>query len=250
MGNPIVHFDVTGPEAELTAKFYGELFGWHVQSVPVPQGSYHLIDTHGGSGINGGIMQSLEGQPPFVTIYAEGPDIQALLDKAVKLGGKVAVPVTAMEMVTFALFIDLDGNVIGLVQSDPSQQGPGVSPGDNPPVTWFEILGPDPKRAWDFYSELFGWKVEEVSAGGFTYGQIDAGADKGIAGGIGSSQDGKGHVNVYATVDDLQKYLDRADALGGKTVVPPTEMGGVSFAQLADPQGTEFGLWSPRPSSR
>lgn len=245
MGNPVVHFDLTGPETELAAKFYGELFGWHIRSVPMPQGSYHLIDTHAGKGINGGIMQILEGQQPFATIYAEGEDIQALLDKAEKLGGRVAVPVTAMEMVTFALFVDLDGNVIGLVQSDPSQQAPGVSPGDNPPVSWFEILGPDPKRAWDFYGELFGWKVEDVSAQGFIYGQIDAGADKGISGGIGSSQDGKGRVNLYATVDDLQKYLDRAESLGGRTVVPATDMGGVQFAQLEDPQGTGFGLVLP-----
>ncbi len=194
MGNPVVHFDLTGPEAELTAKFYGELFGWHIQSVPVPQGTYHLIDTHAGKGINGGIMQTSEGQQPFATVYAEVDDIRATLDKAEKLGAKTVVPVTAMEMVTFALFTDPDGNVIGLVQSDPSQQGPGVSPGDNPPVSWFEI---------------------------------------------------QPHVNVYATVDNLQRYLDRAESLGGKPIVPPTDMGGVQFALLGDPQGTGFGLVLP-----
>ena len=69
--------------------------------------------------------------------------------------------------------------------------------------------------------------------------------DKGIPGGIGSSPDGRPHVNLYATVDDLQKYLDRAEALGGKTIVPPTDMGGVQFAMLADPQGTGLGLVLP-----
>lgn len=243
MGNPIVHFDVTGPEPELASKFYSELFGWHIQSVPVPQGTYNLIDTHAGKGINGGIMQTREGQQPFVTIYAEGDDIQALLDKAETLGAKIAVPVTAMEMVTFAMFMDPDGNVIGLVQSDPSQQGPGVSPGDNPAVDWFEILGPDPKRAWDFYGQLLGWKVKDVSAGGFVYGEVDTGTEKGIRGGIGSSADGQPKVNLYAEVDDPQKYLDRADSLGGKTTVPPTDMGRTQFAQLQDPQGTRFGLY-------
>jgi len=47
------------------------------------------------------------------------------------------------------------------------------------------------------------------------------------------------------TVDDLQKYLDRAESLGGKTIVPPTDMGGVQFAHPADPQGTGFGLVPP-----
>jgi predicted enzyme related to lactoylglutathione lyase len=245
MGNPVVHFDLTGPEAEMTAKFYGELFGWRVQSVPVEQGTYNLIDTHAGTGINGGVMQTREGQQPFATIYAEGEDIQALLDKAVELGAKIAVPVTAMEMVTFALLIDPDGNIVGLVQSDPSQQGPGVSSGDNPPVDWFEILGPDPKRAWDFYTELFGWKVEDVSGEGFVYGQVDTGAEKGILGAIGGSQDGQPKLNLYAAVDDVKKYLDRAESLGGKTISPPMEGGGVEFALFSDPQGTRFGLWRP-----
>lgn len=245
MAAPIVHFDLTGPEPELTAKFYGELFGWHIQSMPMPRGTYHLVDTHAGNGITGGIMQTPQGQPPFVTVYAQVDDIQATLEKAEKLGAKTVVPVTAMEMVTFALFTDRDGNVIGLVQSDPSQQRTGVSPGDNPPVSWFEILGPNPKQAWNFYGELFGWKIDDVSAEGYTYGQVDAGGDRGIPGGIGSSPDGRPHVNLYATVDDLQKYLDRAESLGGKTIVPPTDMGTVQFAHLADPQGTGFGLVLP-----
>jgi len=241
MGNALVHFDLTGPEAEMTTKFYGELFGWHIQ--PIPGQNYNLIDTHAGKGINGGIMQTLEGQQPFVAIYAESNDIQALLDKAESLGAKTVVPVTKMEMVTFAMFTDQDGNVIGLVQNDPAQQGPGVSPGQNPRVGWFEILGPDPKRAWDFYSQLFGWTIKDISGEGFVYGQVDTGSGKGIPGGIGSSPDGKGHVNVYAYVDDLQKYLDRADSLGGKTTLPPTQMGPeTTIALLEDPQGTGFGL--------
>lgn len=241
MGNPVVHFDLSGPDPELAAKFYGELFGWHLQSMK--EMDYWLIDTHGGRGINGGIMQTREGQEPFVTFYAEGPDIQALLDKAESGGAKTLVPVTEIpNVVTFALFADLDGNVIGLVKSEPGTEAPGVSAGDNPPVTWFEILGPDPKRAWDFYGNLLGWTIEDISGEGFIYGQVDTGTERGISGGIGSSPDGRGHVNLYAEVDDLQKHLERAESLGGTTLVPPTEMGTTAIAHLRDPQGTSFGL--------
>jgi predicted enzyme related to lactoylglutathione lyase len=48
---------------------------------------------------------------------------------------------------------------------------------------------------------------------------------------------------VYGHVDDLHKHLERAETLGGKTVMPPTDMENVAFAMLADPQGTTFGLW-------
>ena len=180
MGNAIVHFELNGPDAEQTAKFYSELFGWHVQTVP--QGGYHLIDTHGGGGMNGGIGQTREGQPSSVVFYVETPDIQATLDKAESLGAKTVVPLTEMEMVTFALFADPDGNAIGLVQSDPGQQGPGVSAGSNPRVDWVEVLGGDPKRAWDFYRNLFGWSIKESSGEGYQYGELDTGAGSGAAG--------------------------------------------------------------------
>ena len=44
MGSPVVHFDVSGPDPETTAKFYSELFGWHTQTFP--ELSYTMIDTH------------------------------------------------------------------------------------------------------------------------------------------------------------------------------------------------------------
>lgn len=256
MGNPIVHFDINGIDGKQLADFYGELFGWDVQEIP----NYRLIDTHAGAGINGGIMaQSDQHLPPgdavgdlnlyaqsFLAFYVQGPDIQALLDKAESLGGKTMTPVTDVpQMVTFAFFADPQGNRIGLVKGDETDQG-GPSQGDGVPVNWFEIIGPDPKALVDFYTKLFGWTEQKNPAGGdeipggFEYHQMDG---AGIGGGIGSSPDGQGHVTVYAEVDDVQKYLERAETLGGKTVVPVTSIAQTTFAQFADPQGIVFGLF-------
>jgi predicted enzyme related to lactoylglutathione lyase len=254
MGNPVVHFELNGTDWKSLAGFYKELFGWHVQDIP--EGNYAVIDTHAGSGINGGIGQSQTGEP-FGTFYVEGPDVQALLDKAESLGGKTVVPVVEMTEpfpLTFAQFADPQGNRIGLVKSDDSQQG-GVSPGDGVGVSWFEIIGPDPKALVEFYGQLFGWKekasdpgqagLEDVP-GGFEYHQVKTEAGKGIDGAIGSSPDGQGHVTVYAEVDDIQKYLEVAESLGGKTVVPVTTIAQTTFAQFADPQGIVFGLFKAR----
>lgn len=248
MGSPIVHFELNGMDWKSQANFYRELFGWHVQEIP--EGNYAIIDTHAGKGINGGIGQSQSGEP-FGTFYIEGPDIQALLDKAESLGGKTAVPVVEMTEpfpLTFAQFTDPQGNRIGLVKSEEGQEG-GVSPGDGVGVTWFEITGPDAKALLDFYGELFGWKekpIDTSQAGaeaGIEYHMVETAAGKGIEGGIGSSPDGRGHVTVYAEVDDVQKYLEVAESLGAKTIVPATTMGMTTFAQLADPQGVVFGLF-------
>jgi predicted enzyme related to lactoylglutathione lyase len=75
---------------------------------------------------------------------------------------------------------------------------------------------------------------------------IDTGTD--IGGGVGPLQgaDQPGGITVYAKVDDLQAYLDRAEKLGGTTVVPPTALPGDfgHFAVFTDPDGNAFGLWS------
>jgi len=53
-------------------------------------------------------------------------------------------------------------------------------------------------------------------------------------------------VTVYVQVDDLQAYLDKANQLGGKTLVPPVEIPEPgSFAWLADLDGNIIGLWKP-----
>lgn len=44
----------------------------------------------------------------------------------------------------------------------------------------------------------------------------------GTNGGVGPAHDGKGRVSVYAQVKDLQATLDRAEKLGGKTILPPS----------------------------
>ncbi len=248
MGNPIVHFDINGTDGKQLADFYGELFGWHVQEIP--GANYWLIDTHAGTGINGGIMSRNE---KFLVFYAQGPDIQALLDKAESLGAKTLMPVTEVpNMVTYAFFADPQGNRIGLVKGDEAQTQGGPSQGDGVAVSWFEVLGPDPKALVKFYSQLFGWTEKKTDSagsgdipGGFEYHEVEG---AGIGGGIGSSPDGQGHVTVYAGVDDIQKYLERAETLGGKTVVPVTTMAQTTFAQFADPQGLIIGLFQqPQP---
>jgi len=243
MGNAVVHFEVVSSDGPTLAKFYTELFGWHAEGFPMPDGrTYEVIDTHSGEGINGGIATVPDWSG--VTIYAEGPDIQALLDKAESLGAKTVIPVTDMGMVTLASFTDPQGNVIGLVKSS-DQEAPERSSGSNPPVDWFEILGPDGKALRRFYRELFGWNISESEGDGFDYGQLE-GIEQGIAGGIGTSPTGGPMTTVYAHVDDLDKYIERAETLGGKKIIGPMDVETVSFAQFADPQGNVFGLWRPK----
>ena len=68
----------------------------------------------------------------------------------------------------------------------------------------------------------------------------------GINGGIASQEDESTRITLFIEVNDLQAYLDKAESLGGKTVMPPTVIpGAVTMAMFTDPEGNTTGLVLP-----
>ena len=107
------------------------------------------------------------------------------------------------------------------------------------PVIHFEITGKDGKKLQQFYSSLFDWKIDANNP--MDYGMVEA-EGNGIAGGIGPSPQPTG-VTVYVEVPNPQAALDKAVSLGGKIVMPVTDIpGAVTMAQFADPEGNVIGL--------
>ena len=118
MPNPVVHFEFPTKDPAKSLKFYADLFGWKIQAIP--QIDYGLIDTGVKGGIGGGISKASGQQTDRVTFYVEVDDLNAYLKKAERMGAKTVVPVTVVpNMVTFAVFSDADGNLIGLVKAEP-----------------------------------------------------------------------------------------------------------------------------------
>ena len=239
MKHPVVHFEFTTADPEALGKFYSDLFGWKTQTVP---GDYVLVDTASGKGINGGIGK---GDTNSTTVYIQADDLDAALAKIEELGGKTVTPVTTIpDMVTFATFTDLAGNLIGLVKSEPGSDAPGVSPGDNSQVDWFEILGKDGKALKQFYVDAFGWDLADSGAEGFDYFMLQT-PEAGIPGAVGSTPEGQPTVRFYAAVaPELQPVLDKAEPLGAKTVMEPTKVAEeTEIAIFVDPQGNQFGIY-------
>ena len=115
------------------------------------------------------------------------------------------------------------------------------------PIAFFEVVSDDHERAQKFYAALFDWQVAaDPGMGG--YGLVDTGCRGGC--------DRRGHRAVRGTRrhrgQDLRPgarpagALDRAEELGGKALVPPTDLPGDfgRFALLADPDGNPVGLWA------
>jgi predicted enzyme related to lactoylglutathione lyase len=90
------------------------MFGWKFQKAPMPGPEYWLADTGEGPGINGAIMQRQDPRQPW-TNYVDVESIDAALEKATALGGKVALPKTPIPGVgAVAAVFDPEGNLCGL----------------------------------------------------------------------------------------------------------------------------------------
>jgi len=239
VGNPVVYFEIGAADDAALKRFYSTLFGWSLEQLA--SGGYSSVDTRAGAGINGGIGRSTDGAP-WVTFYVATEDPQAMLDKAESLGGKTVVPVTEIPgAVTWAMFADPDGSLVGLHKP----AGAGVqtpSSGGGAPIDWFEVLGADGNRTRAFYSELFGWKMN----GPGPYWLVDTGAGSGISGGVGGGG-GARWATVYARVPDLDAAMQRAADLGGTREYGPNQVDEhMRTGAIRDPAGNVLGLYALR----
>jgi predicted enzyme related to lactoylglutathione lyase len=116
------------------------------------------------------------------------------------------------------------------------------------PVVHFEIIGRDAAKLRDYYSELFGWRVDANNPVG--YGLVDREENLnpdgiGIGGGIGGPgpEGYPGHVTVYVEVPDVEAALAKAQSLGGTRMMGPDRpMEGVEIGLFTDPEGHVVGV--------
>ena len=121
MGQPVVHFEITGKDGEKLQSYYSELFGWEIKADN--EMKYGIIDREGntnadGVGIGGGIATGPEGYGGHVTFYVEVPNVEGTLAKAESQGGtRMMGPEEVMEGLVIGLFNDPEGHTIGVMQS-------------------------------------------------------------------------------------------------------------------------------------
>ena len=112
------------------------------------------------------------------------------------------------------------------------------------PVVHFEFWSEDPGRASSFYDRVFDWKIREIPE--MAYRLVDTDGKGGIGGGIMQPKEGPwpGKLTFYIDVDDIDAYVAKVEAAGGKIVVPKMEVPGVGhMALFADPDNRVIGLW-------
>src|SRR5215218_7476734 len=101
MGQPVVHFEVIGKDAERLHSYYSQLFGWEIDA---------------NNPMKYGVVQR-EGNVAHDTFYVEVPDVEAALAQAESLGGsRVMGPDKPMEGIEIGLFTDPEGHLVGVVR--------------------------------------------------------------------------------------------------------------------------------------
>lgn len=112
-------------------------------------------------------------------------------------------------------------------------------------ICWNEYLATDPGPAAVFYSKLFGWKAEGMTGPGSGYTILRNG-DEPVAGLAQTPAPGiPSHWLTYIRVADCDATARHATTLGGKILVPPTDILPGKMAIIADPQGAVVGLFTP-----
>ncbi len=113
MGHPVVHYEIRAKDPDAARTFYGELFGWTFADAAEP--GYTYVEVGDGATIPGGIGKSDAGG--LVTFFVGVEDVDAALETAQRLGGTVVRPATSVPGVTFGLFADAEGNVVGVAST-------------------------------------------------------------------------------------------------------------------------------------
>jgi uncharacterized protein len=125
----VVHFEIPADDLDRAKSFYGSVFGWELQTVPMNEGEYTSVKTTEvdeqtqlpiePGAINGGMFQRAEQlTSPVITIDVDG--IDDALKQIEAEGGTTVTPRTAIPgMGAFAYFKDPEGNVLGLWETNP-----------------------------------------------------------------------------------------------------------------------------------
>lgn len=122
MGQPVVHFEITGENPSRLRGFFGELFGWEYDMTPTvsavsdPEdyGFIELLTAEDGAGIRGGVGGG-PSHEPHALFYVGVSDVEQALKRAESLGGTRRMgPETAPNGLVVGHFADPEGNLIGL----------------------------------------------------------------------------------------------------------------------------------------
>ena len=235
--------DLSTPDADAAAKFYGEVMGWTTTEPTEETGGYRLFQQAAQS-VAGVMPHMQEGQPTVWLTYVSVEDADATADRVKAQGGTVIVePMDVLELGRMAVFTDPGGAAFGVWQP---KQFAGADLVNQPTsLCWNELMTRDADSARSFYSSVFGWGVGRPRFDGApdTYAVWEV--DGNPVGGM-MPMDHRfpaglpPYWSVCFMVSDVDDTVAKATQLGATVIVPPMDTPPGRFAGMNDPQGANF----------
>jgi predicted enzyme related to lactoylglutathione lyase len=112
------------------------------------------------------------------------------------------------------------------------------------PVVHLELHTTDLSRACAFYTQLCGWRPEQIHAGEGSYTALELG--RGLGGGVVECGTQRSLWLPYVAVDAVAEATDRARALGASVLLEPREGPAGWRSVVAEEAGAEIAFWQPK----
>lgn len=238
--------DLSTTDQDAAKAFYGGLFGWEAEDLPVGDGVFYSMQRLGGKDVAAISEQPQQqrdaGVPPAWNSYVSVESADASAEKAKELGANVhAPPFDVMEAGRMAVIQDPQGAFF-IVWEAKQHHGAGLvtAPGA---LSWNELASPDFDGSTAFYSGLFGWAIEPFEQSPQPYLTIKNGDRNN--GGIRANQPGEPpNWLVYFAIDEIDSGLAKVAELGGSVIAGPIDIGMAKIGIVQDPQGATFALYA------
>ena len=111
MAHPVIHAEIRSADPDATRAFFAELFDWTYSDGAFP--GYSFVAT-GAEGTIPTAIGPLQGGSDAVLFFIRVDDVEATLARAEELGGKIIQPAQQVPDVTFGVFADAQGHVVGV----------------------------------------------------------------------------------------------------------------------------------------
>jgi predicted enzyme related to lactoylglutathione lyase len=233
--------DYGAADLDATKAFYSSVLGWEYAGGMPEFGGYLTVLRNGRMAAGMGPQQD-PSDPPRWTTYFSSDEAAATASRIRDAGGTVLVePMEVGPMGTMVIALDPQGNPFGLWQSGTNT---GVQIHNEPgALAWNEALVGDTAAAKEFYSAVFGFTFDEMSAEmageGMDYSTFSTGANP--LGGLGASDPSMptGWLTCFS-VASADEAVATVEAKGGKVTMPPMDTPFGRFAVVEDPWGAPF----------
>ncbi|MEU9559792.1 VOC family protein [Streptomyces fumanus] len=247
--------DVSTPDLDGAAAFYGGLFGWRFHPADPGAGGDGVFRLDGAA-VAGGTRVGPGQGPPSWTVYFASPDAEESAKAAQRARGRVLVRPTAVpDQGVRAVLADRAGVPYGVWQ--PGRRAGLDRAGEPGALSWVELWTADIAAAAAHYHAVLGLETSAAAfpGGAYTCVNPEGAGEDGVFGGMvpltGDPAETDAHWLPYFAVTDTDAAVTRARELGGAVHFPATDVPGAGrLARLADPYGARFAVLRPDPAER